>query len=83
LTEIGALAGFAAQMSIRRGVIEPKALGSDSLLVEATAKSGEKFYFSDLLNWILFENVSEPPYSIWAYLIPLPKLFESKIPRWL
>jgi len=68
LTEIGALAGFAAQMSIRNGVIEPQSHRTDSLLVEVTARSGEKFYFSDLLNWILFENMSEPPYSIWAYL---------------
>jgi hypothetical protein len=68
LTEIGALAGFAAQMSIRKGVIEPHATSADNLFVEVTAKSGEKFYFSDLLNWILFENTSEPPYCIWSYL---------------
>jgi hypothetical protein len=77
LTELGALAGFAVQMSIRQGVIEPRTPGVDNLLVEATAKSGEKFYFSELMNWILFENMGDPPYSLWAYLcaiVPEPML---------
>ena len=41
----------------------------DNVLVEVVTKNGEKFYFSDLLNWILFENVTQPPYSIWAYVM--------------
>ena len=69
LTEIGALAGFAVQMSIRKAIIEPQKLDPDSLLIEAVTKNGEKFYFSDLLNWMLFENVDTPPYSIWAYVV--------------
>lgn len=68
LTEIGALAGFAAQMSIRKAVIEAQQLDLESVLIEVTTKSDEKYYFSDLLNWILFENTREPPYSIWAYV---------------
>ena len=28
-----------------------------------------KIYFSDSLNWILFENLAQPPYSIWAYVL--------------
>src|SRR5262245_16544992 len=68
LSEIGALAGFAAQMSIRKSVIEPQKLDPGNILVEVVTKNGEKYYFSDLLNWILFENVSQPPYSIWAYV---------------
>jgi hypothetical protein len=68
LTEIGALAGFAAQMSIRKGVIEPQGLEPNALLVEIVTKNDEKYYFSDLLNWILFENLDAPPYSIWAYV---------------
>src|SRR5262249_24589454 len=66
-------------MSIRNGVIEPQSHRTDSLLVEVTARSGEKFYFSDLLNWILFENMSEPPYSIWAYLCA--RVPEDVLPR--
>jgi hypothetical protein len=68
LTEIGALAGFAAQISIRKSVIEPQKLDPNNVLVEVMTKNGEKFYFSDLLNWILFENMTQPPYSIWAYV---------------
>ena len=68
LTEIGALAGFSAQMSIRRSIIEPQQLDPDNILVEIVTKNGEKYYFSDLLNWILFENLTQPPYSIWAYV---------------
>ena len=63
LTEIGALAGFAAQMSIRKSIIEPRKLDPGTLLVEVVSKSGERFYFSELLNRILFENTTEPPYQ--------------------
>jgi hypothetical protein len=68
LAEIGALAGFSAQMSIRKSLIEPQQLDPDNILVEVVTKNGEKYYFSDFLNWILFENVTQPPYSIWAYV---------------
>jgi hypothetical protein len=68
LTELGALAGFAVQMSIRKTVIEAQKLDPDSVLIEAVTKNGEKFYFSDLLNWILFENMDAAPYSVWAYV---------------
>jgi len=68
LTEIGALAGFAAQMSIRKSVIEPQGLDPSSILVEVLSKDGDKYYFSELLNWILFENTTEPPYSIWVHV---------------
>src|SRR3989442_1750746 len=68
LTEIGALAGFATQMSIRKAVIEPQGLDPNALLAEIVTKNDEKYYFSDLLNWMLFENLDAPPYSICAYL---------------
>jgi hypothetical protein len=68
LTEIGALAGFAVQISIRKGVIEPQGLDPNAVLAEIVTKNDEKYYFSDLLNWILFENVDTPPYCIWAYV---------------
>src|SRR5262245_32602277 len=69
LTEIGALAGFSAQMSIRKSMIEPQQLDPNEILAEVVTRNGEKYYFSDTLNWILFENVTQPPYSIWAYLL--------------
>ena len=45
-----------------------------------------KYYFSDLLNWDVFENLTQAPYSIWAYVsdvVPqaeralLPEMAES------
>jgi hypothetical protein len=68
LTALGALAGFSAQMSIRKAVIEPQRMDPNAVLSEAVTKNGETYYFSDLLNWIVFENLSEPPWSIWAYV---------------
>jgi len=68
LTEIGALAGFAAQIAIRKSVIAPQQLDPNTVLVEVVSKNGEKFYFSELLNWMLFENTTQSPYSIWTYV---------------
>ena len=68
LTEIGALAGFSAQMSIRKSMIEPQQLDPNEILAEVVTRNGEKYYFSDSLNWVLFENLAQPPYSIWAYV---------------
>src|SRR5262245_32048909 len=68
LTEIGALAGFAAQIAIRRSVIAPQRLDPSDVLVEVMSKNGEKFYFSELLNAMLFENVTKPPYCLWRYV---------------
>jgi hypothetical protein len=68
LTELGALAGFAAQISIRKAVIEPQRLNPNTVLAEVVTMNGQKYYFSDLLNWVLFENTSQPPYSIWSYI---------------
>jgi hypothetical protein len=55
-------------MSIRKSLIEAQRLDPDSILVEVVTKNEEKYYFSDLLNWIVFENVETPPYSIWAFV---------------
>src|SRR5207302_3540669 len=60
-----------APMSVRRSVIETQKLDPDSVLIEAVATNGEKYYFSDLLNWIVFENLTERPYSIFAYVAAL------------
>ncbi len=68
LTEVGALAGFAAQMSIRKSIIERQQIDPETILVEVVTKNDEIYYFSDLLNWILFENMDQPPFSIWAYV---------------
>src|SRR5258708_27780937 len=69
LTEIGALAGFSAPMSIRKSMIEPQQLDPNEILAAGGARHGEKYYFNDSLNWILFENPAQPPFSI---LAPFP-----------
>lgn len=68
LTEIGALAGFAVQMSIRKSVIERQKLDPGTILIEVATKNDEIYYFSDVMNWMLFENMEHPPYSVWAYV---------------
>ncbi len=78
LTEIGALAGFAAQMAIRKSIIAPGKLDPNEILPEVVTKNGEKYYFSDTLNWMLFENLASPPYSIWAYLIDAVPQYERR-----
>ena len=47
LADIGALAGFAAQVSIRKGVIEPQGLDPNAVLAEIVTKNDEKYYFSE------------------------------------
>jgi hypothetical protein len=69
LTELGALAGFAVQISIRKSVIERQKLDPDAILVEVATKNGEIYYFSDLLNWVLFENTGHPPFCVWSYVM--------------
>ena len=81
LTEIGALAGFAAQMSIRKSIIAPGQLDANEILPEVVTKNGEKYYFSDMLNWMLFENLAAPPYSVWAYVRDaVPEASRAELP---
>ncbi len=68
LTEIGALAGFGVQMAIRKSIIERQKLSSETVLIAVVTKSDEVYYFSDLMTWMLFENMHQPPYSVWAYV---------------
>jgi hypothetical protein len=81
LTEIGALAGFAAQMSVRKSHHRPQKLDPDEILPEVVTTNGEKYYFSDTLNWIVFENLARPPYSIWAYVLDaVPQASRASLP---
>jgi len=81
LTGIGALAGFAAQMSVRRAIIEPRKLDPNEIMPEVVTTNGEKYYFSDTLNWIVFENLTQPPYSIWAYVLDaVPQASRALLP---
>jgi hypothetical protein len=85
LSELGALAGFCVQMAVRKSVIERQKLAPETILVEVMTKNNEVYYFSDLMNWMLFENMDQPPYSVWAYVsaavpadsrAPLPDISE-------
>ena len=49
-------------------MIERQKLDPDTILVEVATKNNEIYYFSDLLNWMLFENMEHPPFSVWAYV---------------
>lgn len=81
LTEIGALAGFSVQMSVRKSVIERQGLPPETVLVEVATRNGEVFYFSDLMNWMLFENMVRPPYSVWAYVLAaVPPDSQAQLP---
>ncbi len=81
LTELGALAGFAVQMSIRKSIIERQKLDPGAILVEVATKNDEIYYFSDLLNWMLFENMEQSPYSVWAYVsAPVPPDYRLLLP---
>src|SRR5713226_2754819 len=69
LSALGALAGFAAQMSIRKSIIEPQQIDPNEILVEVVTRNAEIYYFSDSLNWILLECVAPPPYRIWSHVL--------------
>ena len=75
LIEIGALAGFAVQMSIRKSVIERQQLDANDVLVEVVTKNDEVYYFSDFLNWMLFENMENAPSACgpmsWRRCLPI------------
>jgi hypothetical protein len=81
LTELGALTGFATQMSIRKSVIEAQGIDAETVLAEVVTKGGEKYYFGDLLNWILFENERQAPYSIWTHVSSVvPEVLRARLP---
>jgi hypothetical protein len=56
LAALGALAGFAGQMAIREALIKTGKMQEDQAFVVVKTRSGDPYYFGDLLNEILFEN---------------------------
>jgi hypothetical protein len=53
LCALGALAGYAAQQAIREALVKPGKLGLDQAFVVIETRSGEVFFFGDLLNEII------------------------------
>jgi hypothetical protein len=70
LCALGALAGYAAQQAIREAVVKPGKLGLDQAFVVIETRSGEVFFFGDLLNAIIVakdgaQNAETGHASIW------------------
>jgi hypothetical protein len=53
LCALGALAGYAAQQAIREAVVKPGKLALDQAFVVIETRSGDVFYFGDLLNAVI------------------------------
>lgn len=85
LVSIGAIAGFAAQVAVQeriknrdvpgatKGMPGPelaKLMGEKGLAVVATAKSGEKYYFGDLVNGYIVKQHTTVDYPLYAILVP-------------
>jgi hypothetical protein len=53
LCALGALSGYAAQQAIREAVVKPGKLSLDQAFVVIETRSGEVFFFGDLLNAVI------------------------------
>lgn len=81
LSGVGGLAGFAAQMAVRKGMTAATGLPVEKLLVDVGAKDGRHYFFGDALNTIVAGNKSGQ-LSIWRLVgapivqssAPLPDL---------
>jgi hypothetical protein len=56
LCALGALAGYAAQQAIREALVKPGKLTLDQAFVVIETRSGEVFFFGDLLNEIIVDK---------------------------
>jgi hypothetical protein len=56
LCALGALAGYAAQQAIRESLVKPGKLTLDQAFVVIETRSGEVFFFGDLLNEIIVDR---------------------------
>jgi hypothetical protein len=68
LCALGALAGYAAQQAIRETLVKPGKLTLDQAFVVIETRSGEVFFFGDLLNEIIVDKHGlrgESSASIW------------------
>lgn len=61
LCALGALAGYAAQQAIRESLVKPGKLTLDQAFVVIETRSGEVFFFGDLLNEIIFPQAGGQP----------------------
>jgi hypothetical protein len=81
LSAAGALAGFAAQEAIWEGLVRPGKIAAAQALVQVGTKSGETYFFGDLLNAILM-STQEGHLSIWSLAAGAAvKLGAQSLPR--
>jgi hypothetical protein len=81
LSAAGALAGFAAQEAIWEGLVRPGKIASAQALVRVETKSGETYFFGDLLNTIV-TSTQEGHLSIWSLAAGAAvKLGAQSLPR--
>ena len=81
LSAAGALAGFAAQMAIRKGMAPKMGLPAEKILVTVGGKDGHRYFFGDTLNMIVATQ-EQGKLSIWRFVaapmvkagLPLPDL---------
>jgi hypothetical protein len=67
LSAAGALAGFAAQQAIWEGYVRTGKLAAEQAIACVKTKSGETYFFGDLLNTIL-ASTKEGHLSIWTFV---------------
>ena len=73
LSAAGALAGFAAQMAIRKGMAPKTGVPAEKILVTVGGKDGRRYFFGDTLNMIVATQ-ERGKLSIWRFVAaPLVK----------
>ena len=67
LSAAGALAGFAAQMAIRKGMAPASGIPVEKLLINVGGKDGRRYFFGDTLNMIVATQ-EQGKLSIWRFV---------------
>ena len=79
LSAAGALAGFAAQQALWEGLVRPGKASAEQLFMRVTTKSGETFFFGDLLNKVL-ASMTPGELSVWRLVAAGAALSGAKVP---
>lgn len=65
LSAIGASAGFGSQMAIREGYIQTGQVSEKQAFVVVGTAGGQKYYYGDAINQLLFEHRSNQKNTVW------------------
>lgn len=74
LAILGALGGFACQMSVREGIAKGWRAAEANAFMAVEATNGKKYYFGDAIN----EPLAEGQYSIWSFAAGAAQLMKSE-----